>query len=95
MPEHTDLSITANGLVCLRQCFVHRKILVIGSHDLCRTSVLMVKTDKVLQDIYESLFLEDAIKEGLVVSKRSRFHRSVHALPFHVTVLLGGNGTCL
>ena len=95
MPEHTNLSVAANGLICLCQGFFHGKILVISSHDFCRTSVLMVKADEVLQDINQSFLLEDTIEEGLVVGYGIRFYFTVHALPLHKAVLLGGNCSCL
>ena len=95
MPEHTNLSVAANGLVRLRQSFLYRKVLVIGTHDLCRTSVLMVKADEVLKDVNQPFLLEDTIEEGLVVGYGIRLYFTVHALPFHKAVLLGGNCSCL
>ena len=95
MPEHANLSVATHSSMGMLKRFVHRKVLVIGCHDLCHSSILMVKAFEVLQDVNESFFLEDTIEECLVVSNLRRLALTVHALPFHITVSLGCDGAGL
>ena len=75
--------------------FVHGKVLVIGCHDLSHSPILMVKAFEILQDINKSLLFKDTIEECLVVGNLRRLALTIHALPFHITVSLGCDGTGL
>ena len=63
MPEHTNLSITTNGRGCVRHGLVHSKVLVVGCHNLSQSAILMVKALKVLQYVYQSGLIEDAVEK--------------------------------
>ena len=95
MPEHTNLTVAVHRRFRMPQRLVHGKVLVVGAHDLCHASVLMVEADEVLQDVREPVFLEDAAEEGLVVGHLVGFRMSVHALPFHIAVGFRRDGSCL
>ena len=68
VPEYTNLAIASNRFVRLRNSLVDCKVLVIGSHNLCRASVFVVEAEEVLEYINQSLPAEDAFKERLIVN---------------------------
>ena len=90
VPEHTNLAIAPNCFVRLGNRLVHGKVLVIGSHNLCRAPVLVVEADEVLQYVNQPLPTEDTFEESLVVNDLCRLRLTISRLPFHIAVLLGG-----
>ena len=93
MPEHTNLSVTLHCLFRSFQSLVHCKVLVISSHHLHLVSLVAV-ADKVTDDVYQMFLLEYPPEERFVVSQRRRFIFSVLRLPFHISLLVGGDGSC-
>ena len=95
MPENTDLAITTHRRMRMSHRLVYCEVLVIGTHDLHQSAVFMIKADIVLEDIQQPRLFKDTTEERLVVGNLVRLHLTVHALPFHVAVLLGSDGTSL
>ena len=93
MPEHTNLSITLHCLFSSFQRLVHCKVLVISSHHL-HLVFLVAVADKVAYDVQQMFLLEYPSKERFIVSQRRRFIFPVLRFPFHISLLVGGDGSC-
>ena len=93
MPENTAFAITT-----LLRCapgalhrLTHGKILMICCQNLDRTKTTVIKTNKVFQQIKQTLFLEHPLEKDVVLSKLCIFLIPVLRLPCHKAVLTRGD----
>ena len=92
MPEDTNLPVAGHSLFGPFQGFVHCKVLVIACHHL-HLVFLVAVADEVAYNVYQVFLLEDASEERFVVGQRRRFIFPVLRFPFHISLLVGGDGS--
>ena len=66
MPEHAALAVDDGGVPGGFNNLFHREILMIACQNLKGVGAVHVETDKALENIQKSPFLEDSLKKGIV-----------------------------
>ena len=94
MPKHTTFAVGNGGMLRGFDCFSDCKILMISSQNLKSIGAAYIKADKILDDVQQAFFLENAFKEGVKLSSLGIFIAAVLGFPLHETLFTGGNGSC-
>ena len=94
MPKYTTFAVGKGGVLCGFDCFSNCKILMISSQNLKGIGTAYIKADKILDDVQQAFFLENAFKEGVKLSSLGIFIAAVLGFPLHETLFTGGNGSC-
>ena len=95
MPEHTNLTITHYSILRAQNSFINSKILMIARKNLIGINSVIIKADKVFDDVEQAVFLENAFKESCKICKGLGFHVAVFCLPFHKAVFTTCDGSRL
>ena len=95
MPEHAALAVGDGGVLGGFDSLLYCKILVVACQDLKGIGPVHIKANKVLEDVQEPLFLEDALKEGVKLGILGIFVTAILGFPLHKAVFPGGNGARL
>ena len=90
VPEHPNLTVTAHGLFRALQGFIYGKILMVGTQYLPRLPLVLVEAKEVLNQVEETMLVENALKESGIIGYGIRFILPILGFPLHVSLLLGG-----
>ena len=94
MPEHTAFSICHGRFLCGFHSLAHGKILMITGEYFVLFQALVGKQNKVLENIEQTLFLEDAFKKCVKLRILRVLIAAVLCFPFHKAVFTGGDRAC-
>ena len=95
VPEYTNLPISTYSSMCVSYSLAYCKILMISTHNLCCATILMVHTDKVLQQVYQSYLIEYSVEECIIAGYHCVLIAAINTLPFHISVFLCCDSSCL
>ena len=95
MPEYTAFTICFRCMFCGQNCFIYCKILMVPCQNFNLLWSIIRKTNKIFDNIQQTLFLKHSFKKGIKLSILCIFIISIFCFPFHETIFPGSNCTCL
>ena len=92
MPKHAALAVGLGGAPGGGNGFSHREILVVPRQDFEGVLAVLIKADKIFQDIQKAGLFKQALEEGIKLGVPGVLVAAVGGFPGHVPVLAGGDG---
>ena len=94
MPEHAAFAVCYGRFFCGFHSLAHGKILMITGENFVLVQSLVGKQNKVLENIKQTLFLEDAFKECVELRILRVLIAAVLCFPLHKAIFTGGDRAC-
>ena len=94
MPEHTAFTVGNSCLFCGFDSLTNGKILMIACEYLVALQALIGEQDKVFQNIEQTVFCEDTLKERVKLGKLRIFVAAVLCFPLHIAIFAGSDRAC-
>ena len=94
MPENAAFTVRDGCVLCGFNCLADGEILMIACEYLAARQAFIREQDKVFQNIEQTVFLEDALKECVKLGKLRIFVATVLRFPFHIAVFARSDSAC-
>ena len=94
MPEHTAFTVGDSSFLCGFDSLANGEILMIACKYLVALQALIGKQDKVFQNIKQTVFREDTLKECVKLRKLRIFIAGVLCFPLHIAILARSDRAC-
>ena len=94
MPEHTTFAVGSGCFFRRSDGFAHGVELMIACQYLGTLLFIFGETDKVTNNLDQSLLLKHTAEQYMEVGEVVVFSLSIYGLPFHKSVLARSDSTC-
>ena len=94
MPEHTAFTVGDSSFLGGFNSLTNGEILMIACKYLITLQALIGKQDKVFQNIEQTVFCEDTLKESVKLSKLRIFIAAVLCFPLHIAIFARSDRAC-